>query len=348
MLKKCILSIIFLACSAGISQAQKQGTESGFRQDVTKVGTAAAPFLEIGTGARATAMGGAFTSIADDPTALYWNTAGIARIPGINFGFYYADWLANLEFSNFAAVASLGGLGGVGAYVTYLNYGDQPVRTIAFPEGTGELYGANDLAMGLAVALNLTDRFSIGLGGKYIHQQIWNEQASGFAMDLGALYNTPLEGLQLGGSISNFGTEMTMDGRDLLRTIDVDPLHYNNDRIITKLNTDAFDLPLLFRFGLSYRLLNSTNQKLIIATDVLVPSNDTETINFGAEYLFKRTFALRIGYDSLYQEDSITGLTMGAGVRVRQVRSFVIAIDYTYKYFDFFDAVNMVSVGIQL
>ena len=54
---------------------------ASFAQEVKKVGTSAATFLRIPVGARGTAMGGAFVAIADDPTALFWNPGGIARIP---------------------------------------------------------------------------------------------------------------------------------------------------------------------------------------------------------------------------------------------------------------------------
>ena len=42
------------------------------------VGTTGAQFLKIGTGARPVAMGYAFSAVADDLNALYWNPAGLA------------------------------------------------------------------------------------------------------------------------------------------------------------------------------------------------------------------------------------------------------------------------------
>ena len=38
----------------------------------------AGEFMALGGGARAMAMGGAFIAVANDATATYWNTAGIA------------------------------------------------------------------------------------------------------------------------------------------------------------------------------------------------------------------------------------------------------------------------------
>lgn len=46
----------------------------------SKVATTAAQFLGIGQGARALATGGAFSAVADDPSALYWNVAGAANL----------------------------------------------------------------------------------------------------------------------------------------------------------------------------------------------------------------------------------------------------------------------------
>ena len=54
--------------------------------------------------------------------------------------------------------------------------------------------------------------FAIGFNFKYIQQRIWKEKASGFAVDIGTLYQTPVEGLRIGASLTNFGTDMKMTG----------------------------------------------------------------------------------------------------------------------------------------
>ena len=54
---------------------------SGFAQSgFSKTGMTAATFLSIEVGPRAAAMGGAYVAIADDPTAVQWNPAGLDRI----------------------------------------------------------------------------------------------------------------------------------------------------------------------------------------------------------------------------------------------------------------------------
>ena len=50
-------------------------TENAYAVD--KIGTTAAKFLHMNVGSRAVGMGGAFTSIANDASAMYWNPAGL-------------------------------------------------------------------------------------------------------------------------------------------------------------------------------------------------------------------------------------------------------------------------------
>ena len=66
---KKIFCITILVCIGGTSNVNAQMSISSFKSDVSKVGTTAAPFLTIGVGARANALGGAFVYVANDVTA---------------------------------------------------------------------------------------------------------------------------------------------------------------------------------------------------------------------------------------------------------------------------------------
>ena len=68
---------------------------------VNKTGTTAAKFLSIGVGAKATGMGGAFTSIADDATAMYWNPAGLGFYNTKEVYFNHSNWIADISFDYF-------------------------------------------------------------------------------------------------------------------------------------------------------------------------------------------------------------------------------------------------------
>lgn len=331
-------SLIFLTSIIGMAQTGESS--------VSNVGTNAAAFLEIGVGARAQAMGASFASIADDATAMYWNPAGIANLGHFEASFTNIDWLADVYVGYAAIVASIGTFGAVGVDMSVLDAGERPVRTIAQPEGTGEIFGSSDLALGLAFAMNLTDRFAIGFHGKYIRQEIWHESANGFALDMGALYKMPIPGVQLGFSVSNFGTRLKLSGRDLLRPFDPDMENFGNDAINVAFETQSFQLPLMFRFGVSYRLQMNRAGSLLISTDLLHPGNNTESINIGGEYSFNDFVFVRGGYESLFERDRENGLTLGGGLQLELFDAGVIRIDYAYVDWGVLDNADRFTIAL--
>ncbi|MEK7263749.1 MAG: UPF0164 family protein, partial [Bacteroidota bacterium] len=63
------------------------------------VGTSAANFLKIGVGSRGAALDGAVVASVDDPSALFWNPAGIAHFQNNELMFAHNDWIADLNHS---------------------------------------------------------------------------------------------------------------------------------------------------------------------------------------------------------------------------------------------------------
>ncbi len=302
--------------------------------NVSKTGITAANFLEIGVGARALGMGGAFVGTADDASALYWNVAGIAQLPQPEVLLVHTEWIADMKFDFAGITLPLGALGSIGVSVTTLSMDDMMVRTVERPEGTGEFFSAGDMSLALSYARNLTDRFAIGFSGRYIQQNIWKETAHGFALDIGTIFTTGLHGMRIGAVLSNFGTDMRMDGKDLLVYHDIDPNKLgNNDRIFADLHTDSWPLPLTFQFGLAMEPYKSDDHRLTIAVDAMHPSDNTESINIGAEYAFHEMFVFRGGYHNLFQRDTEEGLTVGAGFTQRFLGNMKVCLDYAYADF---------------
>ncbi len=315
---------------------------------VTKVGTTAAPFLEIGIGARAIGMGGAFVAVASDATALYWNPSGLSRLSRNEVVLIHTQWLADTRFDFAGIVLQLGQFGTLGASITSFSMDDMEVRTIEKPEGTGEMFSAGDFSLGLSYARNLTDRFSVGFNAKYIQQKIWHMNASSIAMDVGLLFRTHFNDLKIGMSISNFGNKMRMEGKDTMVRHDIDPDHLgNNDRINAHLDTDRWSLPLIFRVGLAMDVLKmGSSSRLTLAGDATHPNNNSEYLNMGLEFATKEIFFLRLGYKSLFLNDSEQGFTAGAGMEYNLVGNVVIKIDYAYADFSRLDNVQRFSLGL--
>ena len=307
---------------------------SQVNNDVSKVGTTSAPFLEIEVGSKAVGMGSAFVAVANDATALYWNPAGIARLSGNEMVFIHTEWIANINYDFVGTVFPMGNLGVLGISIISLSTDEMKVRTVDKPEGTGELFSVGDLAVGIAFARNLTTRFSIGFNGKYIRQKIWHMSASGFAIDIGTLFTTPFAGMKIGMSISNFGGKMQMLGKDTFVNFDLAPdQEGSNDRIPANLTTDKFSLPLLFRVGLALEVFNFNSSRMIMAVDAAHPNDNTEYINVGVEYSSNDWLFLRTGYKNWFILDGEEGLTIGAGIKYALGSNLSIKIDYSHQDF---------------
>lgn len=339
------LSLIMMAglLAAATLRAQVDNT-----QTITKTGTTVAQFLKIGVDARGTAMGGAFAAMAGDLSAMYWNPAGLGHYQGLGTMFVHNQWLADMNF-NYAAVAfEVRGLGTLGLSVTSLSAPDDFVRTVERPEGTGELFDANDLALGLTYARRLTDRFAIGGTAKFIRQNLWHMSANAVALDIGALFTTPFRNVRLGASISNFGSDLRLDGRDIRFSNDPDPTNEGNVEFVNALyETEKFPLPLSFRVGLATEIYQNDNVRVTVGLDALHPNDNTESINTGAEVVLNEMLFLRGGYSTLFRSESEEGLTLGGGLHYRLWgSSTMLKIDYAYADFGLLENVQRFSLGV--
>lgn len=320
---KILISILLLVCILSFPVAGA---------DLTKSGTTAAQFLKVQVGARATGMGGAYVALAKDATSLYWNPAGIVRAGergAVNFG--YTEWLAGTNLNFAGVVIQAGSFGALGLNFTALSMPDMLVRTEYEPEGTGEYFSAMDLAMGLSYARQITDRFAIGFTGKYIRQQIWHMTSSSIALDLGILFRTDLDWLTLGMSISNFGPKMQYAGKDIFINYDFNSDEWgDNENIFANLQTDKWELPLLFRFGLAFEILNQNPNQFTLSLEARHPNDNTESVSIGGEYGFMRRFFLRGGYQAMFERDAEKGLTLGMGVKYFLSPTAPLHFDYAW------------------
>jgi len=292
------------------------GVPEAGAQTVSRAGTTAAPFLQIGVGARAAALGGSFTATADDATALYWNPAGLAGMQAGELVSAHSEWFGDVSHDYLGvAVPALGGV--VGASVTLLGVPDMAVRTEINQQGTGETFDAADLAIGVSYGRQISDRFSLGGTVKYIEQRVWHSTASAVAVDLGTRFRTDFfGGLTIGAAISNFGSDLQLDGRDLRTFVDPDPTQDGtNGQVPADYALDAWSLPLDFKIGLVSRPMQSRMNQLTVSVDALHPSSNYESLNVGAEYGFRERVYFRGGFQGLFLPENEGGLALGLGVR---------------------------------
>lgn len=317
-------------------------------QKVTKTGTTAAKFLSIGIGPRANAMGGAFTSISNDASAIYWNPAGIAYSDQFQAIFTYSSMFADLKLNYFGLIIPGADLGNFAVSVTALNYGEMQVTTENQPEGTGETFSPGSYAFGLSYARHITDDFSVGATAKLVTESIYHSNATGLSFDIGTIFNTPFYGIRFASSINNYGTKMQMTGDDLLIRYDVDPQRAgSNNTVDANIATEKFDLPLRLQIGISKDFNFMEDQRFTLAVDGNIPNDNDQSVNVGGELaLFNDMISIRGGYKSLFLKDSQEGLTFGVGFIYNRAGFINIGVDYAFQKYDYLG--NVHSFGIIL
>ncbi len=314
-------------------------------QAQSKVGTTAASFLEVGVGARSVALGEAAAAAAGDVSAIYWNPAGIAAMTQAEAAFEYTQWFAGTSLQYAAAVVPVGG-GQVGLHAYVFDSGEMDVTTVEEPgEFTGERFSVQNLSLGVSYARSLTTNFAVGGTAKFITERISSMRASSVALDIGIQYRLPIQGLSMGFALTNFGAEMQLAGADAARRIDLDPnTSGDSDAIISNLNTRSWDLPLMYRIGVSYRVVDSPMHQITLATDARYPNNNDRSMSAGAEYGFQRLLFLRAGYANLFLSETLGmgHLRLGAGLRIKDR----FRADYAFADRGDLGRVNMVGVGL--
>ncbi|MBX2991304.1 MAG: PorV/PorQ family protein [Bacteroidetes bacterium] len=314
---------------------------------VNNSGASGAQFLTIGVGARAMGMGGAYTTIADDPTALYWNPAGISRIDRTAFVATHTNWVADIAHDFAGLVFPLSSQFKVGAGVILLNSGDIEITTIEQPRGTGQTYTAKDLAAIAAVGWAATEQLSFGASLKYLRNEIYSLSSSGIAFDAGTQFNTEFHGLHVALSVSNLSAKRNFSGPGL--EFQQVPPFPGADPIRASYYNTPFALPLTYRAGVASELFEafgqkSESQRLLVAVDVAQTSDNPEKFHIGAEYAWNNTLILRSGY--IFNAVEL-GLNLGLGVRWNSI-SWAIYADYAFADIQRFSSGHRFSIGIVL
>lgn len=313
-MKKIILLLVIISLPLAFTNLKSADELSAFGAsagEFNKVGAAGGQFLKIGIGARGNAMGGAFSSVANDLSAIFWNPAGLAEINTMAADFSYTQWFATYSH-NFGAVAMPVGDGYTAAFsVISLSSGDINVTTVERPDGTGSIYQVNDIAIGASFSGFLTDQFSFGVTVKYVQNAFSSVSASGVAFDIGTKYDTGIQGIKLGFSMHNLSTQQRYDGTDLRTT-----KRLNNALEMAPLDATylayPFNLPIVFRAGISSEIIDMPEHKLLASADFVTLTDVPEQFMLGAEYVWNDFLAIRGGY--VFGQDQL-GIAGGVGLK---------------------------------
>ena len=171
-------------------------------------------WLKIGMGARAMALGDAYTAVADDVSAVYWNPAGLSTINYGQLMLQYSLWFADTGYHAFAFCHPLSKSGervksSLGAGLVYLDYGSILRTTdLASTQNISPEYFSSNSFMGiLSYSRVVMKSLWFGATAKYFSDTIDNTSAGGMAADAGILFK-PEEILTLGAAVQNIGPSL--------------------------------------------------------------------------------------------------------------------------------------------
>ena len=268
--------------------------------DNSRGGTRVFNFLKIEVAARPTAMGGAFTGVANDEAALYYNPSGVAELEGKHFILGYHNSIFDMQSGFLGYVHPLGEGKRFLAYVNYLNYGDF-IRTDSAGVERGTFSGS-DMLFGVGYAAAVNKNLKLGGAAKFIYERVDEYSATGFAVDLGGIWTFNNRRTSFGLMIQNLGAQLG----GFTNSAEKDPL------------------PLRFKGGVSTR---PKGLPLMLAADVVLPTDNDIYFSIGGEYLNLKPLFLRLGWTSYgdnYKTDSnkdnLAGFSGGFGIEYKRMQ----------------------------
>jgi hypothetical protein len=268
-------------------------------------------WLYIEPGSRPGGLGKAFTGLADDANATYYNPGGLALQEKRGVSVMHeprgTDDLKDMFYDYVALAYQTGKYGTLGVDVVYSDAGKSSGRDDQGREiGILHSYGA---APSLYWAYPVRKNLGVGAGLTYAYEHL-TDQPGGVTQQLlfnaGALYKTPLKGLSGGLAFTNLGPNISA----------------------TRVNAEEQEIevdwppPRTVRLGLAYKVFSSDLNDLILAADgskLLMNLDESLSEEFGqavysggAEYVYAKMVAVRGGY---YRDrwGEIKGLTLGFG-----------------------------------
>ena len=245
-------------------------------------GTTSGEFLKLGIGERAVGMGGAFSSIVDNVTAVYWNPAGLAQLTTQEISAMHMNYLVEIK-SDYLGYAHPLGLGSLGLQLSVLYLKDERWVDNSGPAGTFWDYEG---VLGVGYGAWVNSRLSLGATLKGFYSKLDSDEVKCFGADIGGLYRTGISGLNIGAVVQNISAGMV--------------------------------LPLNLKVGVSYRMFGSN---LIVASDLNVPYGGRSSLNMGGEYWYVPVekwglkVATRLGFDTFGLEgfDVMSAICAGLG-----------------------------------
>lgn len=259
-------------------------------------GNSGEAFLKFGFGARNIAMSDLGVVATNDLSALNYNPSLLAMNNKTQLSFTHNSLFQDLNSEMFGGSFNAFGLPfAIGVNTTTISNIEVRLK----PGDPISTFSAHYFASSISTAFQLTDNISVGATYKYIYENIFSDNANGYGFDFGVTYQKLIDGLTLGASLRNIGS-------------------------MNQLRTESTKLPTDLRLGGAYSFsMNEYNLDFtaLAGFQKYTLQNDSH-VHIGAEAVYQKMFALRLGYASGYDTKNISA---GFGVLWHGIN-----LDYAY------------------
>jgi hypothetical protein len=178
-MKKIIIIVIIMFCATSLSATKYAGE-----------------FLNLGVGVKAIGMGNSFVAIADDPSAVYWNTAGMQLTDEISLDLMHAEQFGGeLKYDTFSMIYPFENNDmRIGFLLTRIGISDIPLTKLQVPGDTSTVcvekhVNDSEYACFLGFSSTISPKISWGVGSKFIYKDNGVMTATGLGLDIGFLFN---------------------------------------------------------------------------------------------------------------------------------------------------------------
>ncbi|PIU83592.1 MAG: hypothetical protein COS68_03215, partial [Elusimicrobia bacterium CG06_land_8_20_14_3_00_38_11] len=276
-------------------------------------GKTSSEFLLIPKNARASAMAGAVSSVADDSTAIFYNPAGVGFLKEKNISLSHSEWLENINFENVSYSMPLQKKLSLGVGFEYLGIGD--IQGQESMNSSISEFNSYDFSSIVGLSYLFNKNFSAGAAARYIEEKIDDEKTWAGSFDIGTIYRKKIN------SHKTFSAGITVQNIALKKP---------------QFIAQKEELPTKLVVGSSYKPLGDN---LLLSTDIILIKNSKPAANFGCEVLIYNILTIRSGYklDPAYETSS--RLTLGLGI---VFDSF--SVDYAYLPFESLTDTNIFSI----
>jgi tetratricopeptide (TPR) repeat protein len=301
-----------LLCATGQVSAQigTGGTESN---------------LSKGYGARAMGLGNAFTALADDPTAVYWNPAGLEFVYQQSATFFHMSLFEGVSYDFLGYAYPTVEYGSFGLGIGRIGVGDIPQRDesgVLLPGG----FSFAEYQIYLSYAKRLPYNITPGLTIRFARRGWSGIQGAadlvdtGIGADIGVMYKPEW-----------FGSMWYQDW-----SFGLNIHNFLSPRINEGLDSDV--LPLTIRLGLFKKIRFVGGESFDALIDFDYSERRDLRLHIGTAYQYRDLGEVRLGYQS-------SGITFGAGVVYNMFR-----LDYAFgssEYSDVFPASHRISLTVE-